>query len=258
METDPTQDVNGNFVWDEDEGWTYDPDQGDVYVAAGAGEDGQTETGLGSAFRNETGAPRYSYDWGRRILLKPQFPGQANRPESSPAWFAPLDLNPDFGQGANRRNYHDLFINAALGNCPEWQHVSVGDTLPIMPGNRVGPTQTWADDVVALDPTPIDWDDLSEENRNRIRSSNRTVAIVMIEPVQLDQVTGGNGSIVVSDIALFYIEGVQPSGGGRGRGGGGGGSPGHDPVIGRFLEYAQGIGGAGESGSLVKVLQLVK
>jgi hypothetical protein len=95
-------DANGNRLWDENERWRYDPDQGDRYERySGAGSD-WGETGYGSGWRDaavDESGRRFDGDYGRRITIKVTQPQDAFVPSFFFPWVLPSDPDqPDCGQ----------------------------------------------------------------------------------------------------------------------------------------------------------------
>lgn len=91
-----TDDTNGNRIWDENERWRYDPDQGDRYAGYSGGSGGGNETGYGSSFRDggvDATGRRYDGDYGRRITLKVTRPQNAYVPSFFNPWVLPEDPN---------------------------------------------------------------------------------------------------------------------------------------------------------------------
>ena len=73
-ESDPTEDTNGDKVWDTGEKWTYGDDAGDYYTQfSGADPPILTETGYGSSYRNGNGTGIVN-DFGLPMILKVQDP----------------------------------------------------------------------------------------------------------------------------------------------------------------------------------------
>jgi hypothetical protein len=73
-------------------------------------------------------------------------------------------------------------------------------------------------------------------------NSPRVIKVALFDPTQ---VTGpGNQTIKFNNFAVFFLDEQRTA---------------QDPVTGRFLYYASGLGGSGtETGSLVKALRLVQ
>lgn len=223
-------DTNGNGLWDLTESWVYADDVGDVYNTFGSGT--APETGYGSSYRNWTGT--IIDDYGREMILKVQDPN--NAPTSG--FFYPFRIGTS--QGA------DDYRDAIAGCNPEI--VPLNSPVPLEMGNMVGPTRQGVDDVVAMDPTAY-WDNTTNNLISPYGFSSPRVKIVpLYDPAYIAQIVGGNHTLTFNNFALIFIEGTY--------------SVGPDEfVVGRFLYFAQGVGGGapgGITGSLVRVLQLVE
>lgn len=234
------QDKNANRQWDIDEGWQYEPDQGDNY-SPGDPSDPGVGTGYGSGYRNGYGEG-YN-DYGRTLTIKSQSPSTA----ITSGFFYPIRL----GDATGAQDYRDN-----IARCSE-QRVDLGVPIPIEAGNMVGPTRQGIDDLVALDPDAR-WNPTGgSDGRGAVegstfsdwRGSPRVVALPLFDPRQIAGVqSGGNLDLTFNNIGLFFLEGFV-----------GGGT--QASVQGRFLFYANGTGGGPggtTSGSLVKVLRLVE
>lgn len=223
-------DANGNGLWDLNEQWTYGDDLGDVYNPFGSG--GSPETGYGSGYRNWTGT--IVNDYGRSMILKVQDPN--NAPTSG--FFYPFRIGVNQG-AADYRN--------AIANCDP-QVVPLNTPVPLEMGNMVGPTRQGVDDVVKMDPTAY-WDNTTNNLVSPYGFSSPRVKIVpLYDPGYIAQIVGGNHTLTFNNFALIFIEGTVKQGQ-------------DEFVIGRFLYFAQGVGGGapgGMTGSLVRVLQLVE
>jgi hypothetical protein len=226
-------DTDGNRIWDTGEQWAFGDDIGDSYVAYTSG--GPTETGYGSAWRNNLPiGTNIVNDYGRPMVLKVQDP--TNSPVSG--FFYPFRHVGT--QGAN--DYRD-----AIEGCNQ-------TTLPLNAptdlemGNMKGPTRQGVDNLVAQDPTAT-WDTQTNQLVSPLGFASPRVRIIpLYDPYYITQVSGGNHTLTFNNFAVLFVEGVQSVGN-------------EEFVLGRFLYYAQGQGGAGPggaTGSLVRILQLVE
>jgi putative Flp pilus-assembly TadE/G-like protein len=241
--TDPGrtgQDRNANRQWDANEGWNYEPGQGDSYVP-GDPADPSVGTGYGSAFRNGHG-DGYN-DYGRQLTIKSQDPQTA----ITSGFFYPFRL----GNSTGAQDYRDN-----ISRCSP-DRVDVGTPYSVENGNMVGPTRQGIDDLLSQDPgarwNPTGGPDgrgaVEGSSYSDWRSSPRVVAVPLFDPSQIVGLqSGGNLQLTFNNIGLFFIEGFAGSGA-------------QAPVQGRFLYYANGTGvgpGGATTGSLVRVLRLVE
>jgi hypothetical protein len=115
-------------------------------------------------------------------------------------------------------------------------------------GNMKGPTRQGVDNLVAQDPTAT-WDTQTNQLVSPLGFASPRVRIIpLYDPNYITLVSGGNHTLTFNNFAVLFVEGVQSVGN-------------EEFVLGRFLYYAQGQGGAGPggaTGSLVRILQLVE
>ena len=230
---DADNDLNNNRIWDADETWGWNPGAGDFYNEA-PGTIPDPATGFGSDYRNTYGDIPVTNDQGRLLILKQP---NGNRTVGTPGWFYPIRI--DENQGA--QEYRDSFTTCVPGT-----H-AVGDSIREENGAMVGPTEHAVMDVLALDPTghytDADWQD-----------SPRALLLALFDPHQIPDL-GGNGSVVPTNFAYFWLEGFWNDDGticieSRCR---------TQPVVGRFMQYAQGVGTPSpQTGQLVRTLRLVQ
>lgn len=161
----------------------------DVYVPP-------TETSAGSGFNLET-------DFGRQLTLKP------SEDPISPGFYAALQLTE--AGGANFR-YN-------IANCAQvmW---AIGDSIPIEPGNMIGPTAQGTRDLIALDPgarwvggdRPIAGSCVETGGCPGYTVSPRIVAVPVYDVNQyvLEGATSGrHTTVLVRNILGFFISGLD-------------------------------------------------
>jgi hypothetical protein len=247
-ETDPTEDVDQDRIWDFNEDWTYEGGDPQNWYAPSTPALQANESGFGSTHRNGWGQgnPHYNWDQGRDLIIKSQNPQQWS---SRPGFFYPIRLpgnadgtvNPN--QGA--RDYRDSFTDCRARN------MQIGDTIPMEMGNMVGPTISWVDDVVGLDPTGS-WNVATNSPNSPFGwNSPRLLTIALFSPEDIPNMQGGNHWVVPNNFGLYWVEGCQNTTGN-------GKCQAQSPIIGRFVQFAQGSGGGGQTGSLVLNIQLIK
>jgi hypothetical protein len=245
---DNDNDTNGDWIWDHNEAWQYDQ-TADDYAQFGSGGL-PFETGWGSAHRDNQGAPLYTGDRGRRLIMKPQDPNLS--PTSG--FYYPLDLGPQ-GGGANQY-LDDMTLPCHLNPNLQLVH-NVGDVVNIESGNMVGPTTKWALDLYNQDPG-AQWDalagDIVGSAFGNPKNSPRMVLLGIFEPAEMYSVPS-NKFITIKEFAYFFVEGHWDTTNGtvctlascK-----------QEPVVGRFMYYAVGAGSSGPTGNLVLQAQLIK
>lgn len=245
---DNDQDTNGNWIWDHNEAWQYSTSI-DNYAQFGSGGL-PFETGWGSSHRDLQGAPLFTGDRGRRLIMKPQDPHTA----PSNGFYYPLDLGPN-GGGANQY-FDDMTLPCHLNPNLQLIH-NVGDSVNVEMGNMVGPTDKWALDLYNQDPT-AHWDPSTQDVWTPLgnpRNSPRMVLLGIFEPAEMHAVRGGQTFITIKEFAYFFVEGHWDAATGsvctlaKCK---------QDPVVGRFMYYAVGAGSSGPAGNLVLQVQLIK
>lgn len=230
---DGGDDTDGDRVWDPGEQWVFGDDTGDYYQPFNNNPlSVPAETGYGSAYRNANGSG-ITDDFGLPLVLKVQDPN--NAPVSG--FFYPFRIGTN--QGAS--DYSN-----AIENCDP-QVVPLNTPVPLEMGNMVGPTRQGVDAAVARDPSAY-WDPVGGVISQYGMNSPRVKIIPLYDPSYISQIMGGNHTLTFNNFALIFLEGTY--------------SQGNDEfVVGRFIYYAQGVGGTapgGATGSLVRVLQLVE
>ena len=296
-----SDDTNGNRIWDQGERWSFDPQSGDRYEPySGSGSD-WNETGYGSSFRDRSsdGQGRaFDGDYGRRITLKVTRPQDTFVPSFFFPWVVPEDPDqPECGEspgggggggGGGAQDPDDLPPGQG-GGLLKWREkrgelgvdndrgpqdpngggggrddgrgrgaaayrrnicscnnsiVDLDTEYLIEPGNMVGPTFQGVQSLIEQDPTAY-WDDRT----NAVVSdfgwdSPRIVTVALFDPSEINK--PGRQYVQFNNFALVFIEEQADR---------------QDPVTGRFLYYARGVGRTREgqtTGSLVRVLQLIR
>jgi Putative Flp pilus-assembly TadE/G-like len=156
-----------------------------------------------------------SFCQGTPMVLKVGTPsGKEDQPnvpslQQEPGHFFALD----FGSGA--KTYEEMI----KGGCPDDSIVSVGDSIPLEPGNMVGPTYQGVtsdgDSLVSLDPTSR-WDTSTnlptsdKYNGDNWLNSPRVVRIPIYDP--RDAISNGKTDMVVAALAGFWVEGCEKQG----------------------------------------------
>lgn len=152
---------------------------------------------------------------GTPLILKIGTPsGKKDQPDiaslqQEPGHFFALD----FGSGAN--TYNEII----KGDCPDGSLVSVGDEIPLEPGNMVGPTYQGvtsdSDSLVNQDPTSH-WNDAKQLPESDLyhdgnwMNSPRVVRIPIYDPnIAL---SNGKDSMVVAALAGFWVERCEKQG----------------------------------------------
>jgi hypothetical protein len=175
-------------VWDETDTFDrYDRDfnvipNPDVYIPPDA-------NGPGTGFN-------LTDDLYRRFVLKVGNPQQAIRP----GWFFPVALAANPGGD----EYRD-----AIAGCIGVPY-SIGDFMPVEPGNMIGPTKQGVDDLIAMDPN-ASWGDTGVSGgcmaSGSCTLSPRVVAIPVFDlDVYYQGKTGGRIDIKIVNILGFFIE----------------------------------------------------
>ncbi|MGH7612751.1 MAG: pilus assembly protein TadG-related protein [Gemmatimonadales bacterium] len=239
---DENGDANLNRVWDTGETWAYGDSPGDLYSPYTGPGGATTETGYGSAWRNFT--TPVTGDYGRPIKIKITDPQDAETP--SPGIFLPWRLPYDPSQGTctqggggggGAATYRQ---NICTCNTTD---IALNTPYEIEPGNMVGPTWQGVTELIDDDPGAY-WDETTQSVKGSSfgsawMNSPRIIKIALWAPGQIQK--SGMQTIEFNNFALMFIEAQNQM---------------KDPVTGRFLYYATGSGSG--SGSLVKVLRLVK
>lgn len=146
-----------------------------------------------------------SIDFGRLVTLKA---GDASA-GMKPGWFFAIDVGSAGGAGSAYRT--------AIASC-EAVPVAIGDFVPLLSGNRHGPTIQGVADLLALDPTAF-WD----HDTNSIQGScaqagtpcgpvsPRIGAVVFFDPALFEQTRSAPGGpqIRVSNLFGVFVDGVN-------------------------------------------------
>ena len=157
-------------------------------------------TSWGTNYRNNNS------DIGAQLVLKQGSPGDA----IAPGQFFPIDLPVPEGPATGGDRYRE---NIATCN---GQVVEVGDSVNTENGNMIGPTKQGVQDLINLDPG-AQWD----PSQGIINSafppgaSPRIGRVPMFDPRYPP--TSGKQSLLITNIAGFFIEGVQGNGDVTGR-----------------------------------------
>ena len=232
------QDCNANKLWDTGEGWDFNPEEGDTYVPFNPDAPDPSQTGYGSAWRNEVDG--IIGDQGRQITIKAQRPGEA----ITSGFFYPWRIGES--SGANDYKWNIL-------NCNETE-VSVGDSVDIEPGNMVGPTRQAFEDLIDMDPgayyDPSTGEIEGSSYGDHWRDSPRVVPLGLFDPNLIEGINGGSVPIVFNNFALFFVEGFDTQ---NWRG-----PPSQAPLKGRFLHPFIGSDDGPVFGPLVKRLSLIE
>jgi hypothetical protein len=195
--------------------------------------------------------PSHQFCPGTRIILKIGTPtGNPNQPtgipslQQEPGHFFALALD---GTGGNL--YRDGIVNGST------TPVKIGDSIPLEPGNMVGPTRHGTQVLIDAD-SNSSWNaekNLPESNEYRINpqvgekpwmDSPRVIRIPVYDPeIALAQ---GRSEMVIAGFAGFWIEGIGAQG----------------TVFGRYVQMPA-LGEAGpvqgpSSGPVLRVLRLVE
>lgn len=247
---DENGDTNDNRIWDGSEVWRWGDNAGDYY-APYTGPTGQpTETGYGSAWRNDAAIIG---DYGRQIKIKVSNPQDVQAPE--PGLFLPwrLPIDPNQGQcaqgGGGGGSTGGAVYRHNICTC-NTTPITLGQPYDLEPGNMIGPTWQGTRELIDQDPNAV-WDPTLDNGRGAVSNSSygsnwmaspRVIKVALFAPGEIQG--PGMQSIRFNNFALMFIEEQRNN---------------QDPVIGRFLYYVAGEGTPGEhTGSLVKSLKLIK
>jgi len=238
--TRETGDSNGSGEWESGERWAFDPvPGGDRYEAVQVGVASSTATGYGSHFR-DLAPSGLTQDYGRQLIIKASDPKDA----IGPGFFYPFQIDGTQGGGGN------VYQND-IETCNPLT-VETGTPYPVEPGNMQGPTRHGVDNLIAQD-SAATWDPFTEtiinSRHSNWRASERVIIVGLFDPTQtvgwpLPQ--GQTHSITFNNFALVFLEGFT-------------GTAMSDPLIARFLFFANGAGPPGGGPApLVRKLQLVE
>ena len=179
-------------AWDPDD--TFDmfvesgPNKGDpmpnpdIYVPA----DQMAYTGC----RPEVTGP----DYGLQVTLKPGNPAQA----INPGHFFPIALPPNTGAAWYQEN---------IPSC--WPDVmTIGEMVPVEPGNMTGPTRAGTEDLIAQDPGAY-WDDAEWRVVSSYNPSPRLVILPVFDPIVYETSRqSGRQDMQIANLVGFFIESV--------------------------------------------------
>lgn len=247
-------DANGNRLWDNGEEWEYSPetDEYKPYKGDPVEYGNIDDTGYGSDWRNESTGPtspdKYVGDKGRQITIKPQDPNETGviTPGIFYPWVIPEDPTQDSdcgvgGSGGGEDGAAPYSQNICSCNNSE---VLLGVDYEIQTGNMVGPSYFGIKDLISLDPTAT-WDPIGDSVMNSKAEnwldSPRVIKIALWDPVEISK--SGKTSIKFTNIALMFVESQKKM---------------QDPIIARFITYAQGSATTGPGGPLIKTLRLIE
>ena len=246
-------DLNQNRLWDNGEEWEYNVDrdeykpyEGDPVVYGNI-----DDTGYGSEWRNEYPDAinrKYVGDKGRQITIKPQDPNETGviTPGIFYPWVIPEDPTQTGdcgvgGSGGGEDGAAPYSQNICSCNNSE---VLLGVDYEIQTGNMVGPSYFGIKDLISLDPT-ASWDPATNSVINSKAEnwldSPRVIKIALWDPIEISK--SGKTSIKFTNIALMFVESQQKM---------------QDPIIARFITYAQGSATTGPGGPLIKTLRLIE
>ena len=249
---DLDNDLDGDRLWDEGEEWEYNPDvdtykpyEGDP-VKYGNIDD----TGYGSEWRNDMPddlGDSFTGDKGRQIAIKPQDPNENGiiYPGIFYPWVMPEDPTQPSGTcgigGGGEQGAAAYSQNICTCNNSE---ILLGVDYEIKTGNMVGPSYFGIQDLIDLDPR-AEWDPTSNTVINSAAEnwldSPRVIKIALWDPIEVQK--SGKTSIKFTNIALLFVEKQKKM---------------HDPIIARFITYAEGSSTTGPGGPLIKALRLVE
>ena len=241
-------DTDGDKVWEEGEDWTLGDDPGERYQRFDlTNPDDLNATGYGSRLRSD-----YVQDYGRDMVIKVSDPNSDF--QMYPGIFYPFRMPEDNsrpgcdgGPGATGDSGGAVYRNN-ICECNS-NPIDLGTPYPVEPGNMIGPTFQGIGDLISNDPD-AEWDPSTnsvtgsawENTEGGWMSSPRVIKIALFDPTQMTG--GGMQDLTFNNIALMFLEDQR--------------SP-RDPIVGRFLYFANGSGGGGPtSGSLVLYLRLVE
>jgi hypothetical protein len=257
-ETDPTQDLDGDKLWDGSlrgrdggEDWIFEPDQGDRYVPFDPDApvaDQPYQTGLGSSYTSGgTSVPNLrgstSGDYGTPMLIKGQL-GMPDGQRTSMFYFL-FDLN----ENMNTRD--------EINSCTESSRIAIGQPVPIKPGGTTGQVKHGVNDLMEQDPDAY-WDYTSNTvvgsqpppgsgiapgNWNWSQSP-RVITIALFDPhvIANGVMPGGGSEVTVTNMARMWLNDVDAN----------------DNVTAVFLGFTSGGAAGGEVGALIKVLRLIR
>jgi hypothetical protein len=236
----------------ERELWEFDPGV-DVYDATGPGgvgpPDGRGDYGYGTDARNDiiTGNPLLDKvnDYGRQIMLMNLSPKDGTVSSNYYAW----------GFDPNDANSGDVLRDKISD--PSCEIASLSTDYPASAGNgaTAGTVSPAWDTRIGYDGN-ASWND--EENRiegstypdqdgDGLPDSPRVVVVALYNP-ELEMEGPSDNTIMFNNFAKIWVDERHCSGPGC-----------KEAITGRFLGYVEGVGeGGGTTGSLIKMIQLIK
>jgi hypothetical protein len=235
------QDKNPKNRWeDNNETWTFDPNQGDTYAPFNPQSQGTNQTGFGSNWRNgfPVNGNAYTGDLGRQMTISRDRNGR--------------DLNTyhlwTFEDANNGNKDLEDRMDSDCASEQSQRTVSVGEEYEYIPGNRNGlkiPQEM--QERINGDPTAR-WDTQRNEvvssNSPDWRNSSRVMKVALFDPNQLASLSPqGSATVEFNNVALFFIESADNN----------------DNITGRFLYYVSGEStGGGPTASLIRRVRLVE
>jgi hypothetical protein len=208
----------------------------------------------------ETGYGADDDDFGRKMVIKAQDPNDPN--VAKPGVFLPIRLPDDpnqvdcFSGGGGAAAYRNDICGCNSNP------IEIDDEIPIEPGNMVGPTRQGIRELLNQENRTLVWRepntvvgddgnylppgvvDASDRSGPLVNNSPQIVNMILIGP---DQITkSGMQNVKVTNLAMFFIEGIEGSGN-------------NERVIGRFFGPMKGTNPKGKTTSPeVKILRLVE
>jgi hypothetical protein len=240
------QDENDDDVWETDEEWAFEPNNGDRYQRFNP-DSAAWATGYGSPLRNGRGPNPKDNDHGRQIQIKVSDP--QSEYALSPGLFFPWRLPPDTNMeeceqgGGGQQDSGGATYRRNICKCNQ-NPISLGVPYDLEPGDMIGPTAQGIGELIDEDPDAY-WDDQVD----RIMGSDfadpmDSPRVIKIALFDISQVSGpGMQSITFNNFALLFLESQTTP---------------RSPVVGRFLYFADGSDEGPVNGSLVYYLRLVE
>lgn len=134
-------------------------------------------------------------DYGRQVVLKHGNPHQA----VSASHFFPIALPPNSGAAWYEQNIPGCWPGVA----------TMGDPVPVEPGNQVGPTQAGTQTLIDQDPSAY-WDAGTNRVVSSLSPSPRIVVLPVYDPLIYDTARQhGRIEIVITNLVGFFIENLQ-------------------------------------------------
>ena len=134
-------------------------------------------------------------DYGTQVVLKHGNPQQT----VSASHFFPIALPPNSGAAWYEENIPGCWPGVA----------TIGDTVPVEPGNQVGPTAAGTQVLIDQDPTAY-WDDFENRVVSDLSPSPRVVVLPVYDPDTYDAARHqGRTELVITNLVGFFIETLQ-------------------------------------------------